>query len=817
MPRTPDSTFNLATPERSPAPQAAPAPPASPATPADLSDLGPIGQGGMGEVRRVWEPALQRRLACKSLLAGQGTQAKARFLREAQVTARLAHPGVIPVHQLGTLPDGRPFFTMEEVEGRTFDVVIHEVHRVSTTRWGTTNDGWSLHRLVDALRRICETVAYAHTQGVVHRDIKPSNLMVGTFGRVLVLDWGLAGIFDDEDDDDGSNPELTQAGQVAGTPGWMAPEQASGGLALLTPAADVYALGCVLYLLLTGVTPYREATSKLLISAVLAGPPPHPCDRTSLPLPDELVEICLRAMARTPADRYPNAAALADAVGAWLEGARRLEKAQLLLQQADRLAVEVEQVRARASALRDQVEQAQASLPPYAGVEQRREIWKIEDEAAAFEREADLCEIEMLKGWQAALIEVPDLEDAHQRIADHYYRQAQEAEQRRDHRAIPRLEALIAAHDRGARAAWLQGEGTLSLITDPPDAQATIIRLEQQDRRLLDGPVVWTGTAPLSLRLPHGSYVIRLAAPGHESIVYPAFLRRGEAWDGAHPTSRQPTPIRLPPKGTLGAEDCLIPAGWAELGDPTLTNGLPRRRVWVDSVVMRRHPVTNREYLDFLNALVAEGREAEALQWAPQSPTGAGQVKGALIYGYNGEFTLIPDAEGDVWEPDWPVVLVTWDAAMAFAAWEAARTGLPWRLVWEPEWEKALRGVDGRSFPWGDHLEPTWFRNAQAAPGRPKPARIMDYPTDVSIYGVRGLSGNVRDWSLSVRGLMWEDIGESGLFLPPTTTPETDAWRLTLGGAWNAGPGFGRAGHRFGAPPAHRNALLGFRLARSLS
>ena len=156
-------------------------------------DLGAIGRGGHGEVRRAWDSLMERNVAIKILAWDHVDEADpsglTRFLHEARTTARLAHPGVVPVHERGVLEDGRPYFVMKEVVGRTFDQVIRPVHTVSDDEWREA-EGWSLRRLVEALARVAETVAFAHEQRVVHRDLKPANLMVGAHGEVLVMDWG---------------------------------------------------------------------------------------------------------------------------------------------------------------------------------------------------------------------------------------------------------------------------------------------------------------------------------------------------------------------------------------------------------------------------------------------------------------------------------------------------------------------------------------------------------------------------------------------------------------------------------------------------
>ena len=158
-----------------------------------FEDLGLIASGGMGEVRRVRD--LDRVMAMKvireSLMKRPG--APARFVDEARATARLQHPGIVPVHQIGRLPDGRLFFTMQEIRGRTLEDAIVEVHQASAgqRRWMPADSGWTFRRLIATFRKVCDAVAYAHSMGVIHRDLKPNNVMVGSFGEALVVDWGL--------------------------------------------------------------------------------------------------------------------------------------------------------------------------------------------------------------------------------------------------------------------------------------------------------------------------------------------------------------------------------------------------------------------------------------------------------------------------------------------------------------------------------------------------------------------------------------------------------------------------------------------------
>ncbi|TNE88157.1 MAG: hypothetical protein EP330_15990 [Deltaproteobacteria bacterium] len=255
------------------------------------SDEGTLGRGGMGVVHRVHDPLLRRHVALKALADGLDRPADAaRFVAEAQVTAQLQHPGVVPVHEMSAMPDGTPYFTMKEVVGRTLADVLHGVHRVGDPEW-------TLPRLLEVFRRVCEAVAYAHARGVVHRDLKPGNVMIGDFGEVLVVDWGLAAVYADDVPEPVYADFVPRSGRALGTPGYMPAEQRAGGEA--APANDVYALGAMLW-------------------EILCGDPP---DTGVAPFePAELVSIARRALSTDPAARYPDALALAREVAAWQAG-----------------------------------------------------------------------------------------------------------------------------------------------------------------------------------------------------------------------------------------------------------------------------------------------------------------------------------------------------------------------------------------------------------------------------------------------------------------------------------------------------------------
>jgi serine/threonine protein kinase len=254
-----------------------------------------LGEGGMGSVYRVVDTALGRQVALKAIrVVNSGGEIAARLLREAKIIAQLEHPGIVPVHDVGTLPDGRVFYTMKLVQGQRLDRYISEADGVAER--------------LRTFQKICEAVSFAHARNVLHRDLKPQNIMVGSFGEVLVMDWGLAKVLRAEDlaetdgqekwlppeartDGKGHAPD-TAHGAVLGTPGYMAPEQARGEVASIGARADVYSLGAVLKFLLHD---FRHA-------------------------PKALAAISRQAMAQELDLRYGSVKELASDIGCFLDG-----------------------------------------------------------------------------------------------------------------------------------------------------------------------------------------------------------------------------------------------------------------------------------------------------------------------------------------------------------------------------------------------------------------------------------------------------------------------------------------------------------------
>jgi WD40 repeat protein/tetratricopeptide (TPR) repeat protein/tRNA A-37 threonylcarbamoyl transferase component Bud32 len=307
--------------------EAAP-PAAEPASvPLRYRPLRPHAHGGLGEVLVAEDAELHRQVALKRIREPRADDpdSRRRFLLEAEITGRLEHPGVVPVYGLVQDADGRPCYAMRFVEGETLDAAVQRFHRTPASDRGGRTLG--LRQLLGRFLAVCNTIAYAHSRGILHRDLKPANVMLGKYGETLVVDWGLAKPFGTgtEAGAAGEEPRTpaareaadgTQPGRVLGTPAYMSPEQADGRLDQLGPASDVYSLGATLYAVLAGRAPFR-GTAPEVLEQVRRGAVPDP-RHANRAVPPALAAVCRKAMARRPEDRYATAQALAADVERWL-------------------------------------------------------------------------------------------------------------------------------------------------------------------------------------------------------------------------------------------------------------------------------------------------------------------------------------------------------------------------------------------------------------------------------------------------------------------------------------------------------------------
>jgi serine/threonine-protein kinase len=285
-------------------------------------------RGGVGEVHVAEDAELGRTVALKRVRNDRQAEGGSlhRFLREAEITARLEHPGIVPVYGLVPDEDGHPCYAMRFVEGETLKDAIDRFHRGEPN--SPAERRLAFRQLLDHFRSACQAVAYAHSRGVIHRDLKPSNILLGKFGETLVVDWGLAKVTGrtEATKAEGESTlathtaalvEATQQGEAVGTPQYMSPEQAAGMWNLVGPASDVYSLGATLYHMLTGRPPVEDPVLEVMLFRAQQGRFPGP-RQVNQDLPRALEAICLKAMDREPERRYASALELASDVEHWL-------------------------------------------------------------------------------------------------------------------------------------------------------------------------------------------------------------------------------------------------------------------------------------------------------------------------------------------------------------------------------------------------------------------------------------------------------------------------------------------------------------------
>jgi hypothetical protein len=285
------------------------------ATP-DYEILETVGRGGMGIVYKAWQPALKRVVALKVLTDGAAASPERlqRFQIEAEAAARLRHPNIVQIYAIGEGADG-PWLALEWVEGGGLNLRL---------RQGL----FDIRVAAELVRALASAVQQAHAAGIVHRDLKPANVLLSADGTPKITDFGLARFLSDADG-------LTRTGDVLGTPGYMAPEQAAGRAAEAGPATDVWALGAILYECLTGRRAFNASTWQETIRQVQEEEPPAPRAARS-EVPRDLEAICLKCLSKAPADRYASAQDLADDLGRWLAGESVRARPPSLWRRADR-------------------------------------------------------------------------------------------------------------------------------------------------------------------------------------------------------------------------------------------------------------------------------------------------------------------------------------------------------------------------------------------------------------------------------------------------------------------------------------------------
>jgi serine/threonine-protein kinase len=741
---------------------------------------GSIGEGGMGKVYRVLDRDLHRTVALKMVLDGQA-ELERRFLEEAQVMGQLEHPNIVSVYELGVTKDRRPYYTMPLVRGKTLREILDALLRkdAAVTRV------YSLTRLMQVFLQTTLGVAYAHAKGVLHRDLKPSNVMLGEHGEVQILDWGLAKVIGGKELRQAPDLSLTAKGLVVGTPSYMSPEQVVDGD--LDERSDIYALGVLLYELLTLAVPFRGNPFDVMSAHRSQQPEPPRLRAPARKIPVPLERACLRALAKAPSERQQSARELHDEVQAWLEAEadkrKRHERAGELASEGRALLETYRGLKREIASGDAEAERLRASFHEWQSVAEKAPLYQAEDQVASTRRRLVETSSRLVMTLSGALVQDEAHPEARGALAEYYWERFLEAEEKLDADEAQYFAQLTSAFHDGKYARELAGDGSLSLDSDPPGAEVILHPLVEERLRLVPGPGRRLGATPLGpLPLAMGSYLAVLKRDGFRDVAYPIFIPRNRDWRGR---------VRLRAEEEVGTGYIHIPAGPFILGgDPeaqgwSLTRGAPE----LADFFIAAHPVTVGEYREFLDHL-SRNDPAQALGRAPREG-----AEGKTLWTWSASGLLTPPETS---RANHPVVGLSWHDANAYCLWRSEKEGRPVRLPTESEWEKASRGVDGRWYPWGRRFDASLCNMRDSRREGPGIVGVEEFPTDLSIYGVRGLAGNVRDWTAT---RIARDGSEDSV--------------VVRGGAWNLPAVVSRAAHRFWLPPGFVSDYLGFRLACS--
>jgi len=782
-----------------------------------------LGAGGVGLVTSALDRTIGRTVAVKTLKQGRDSESNAarRFIDEAHVTAQLEHPNIVPVYDMGWLPDGQPYYTMRIVKKQSLRDVLARPELKSQ---------WPLVRLVGALSQVARALAYAHARGILHNDIKPENVLLGDFGEVYLADWGLARPLREAASIEipSKRPSVIPpppprangtSSQTSGTPGYISPEMLRHETDV-DERADIFSLGVVLYELLTGVHPFDVgAGPAAMILATIDRTPRRPRDVVpSCPL--LLEDLCLQMLAKNKAERPKSADYVASEIEAFLEGAkereRRKAEAITLCERAREPILRYQHLETERQRLTELARQTLKQVKGWEPVERKRSGWSLEDRAAEAERESGRALAEAIELYTKALGYDAECVDAHRGLADLYWGSARRAETDRQPAVQVYYEALVTDHDQGKYAALLRAEARVSIATNPPGANVVIYRYAERDRVLVPTDERYLGRTPIAdVRLDPGSYLLVLKAAGYPDVRYPIVLARS-----AHHAAE----VNLYTSEEIGDGYVYVPGGAAILGgDPEAIEPLLRQEYSVGDFAIARFPVTMREYCAFLDDLdakdpkLAEKRAPHDMSGDLASRTRRGvggkwEPDPAIIEGEARK--MFPSGEGH--ELNVPAYLVDWFDAVAFCGWRSSLEDAAVRLPTEVEWEKGARGIDGRCYPWGDRFDPTFCHMRESRPYAQQPEPVGSFPIDESPYGVRDMAGCMREWVGDVFG----EKSSSELLAepePPVGTARAESgWRQVRSGSWITDAKWARSASRGGQFALTRGTGLGFRCAKTL-
>ncbi|MCO4768881.1 MAG: SUMF1/EgtB/PvdO family nonheme iron enzyme [Deltaproteobacteria bacterium] len=686
-----------------------------------------LGRGAHGEVVRAHDPALARDVAVKISLPGASAEDRAAILREASITASLEHPAVLAVHRVHEEQE------LVAVQYQLAPALTLERRLADAS----PEQEWPLLTRVRMLVGVASAVARAHQLGVVHGDLHGGNIAIDADGEPYVLDW--------------SSVQSAAGPSFSGHPSTAAPEQLRGSPP--TPASDVHALGALLWELIA-LRPLRPRRHDESLGDFVARwrDASSPLAPEEPGVPSGLRAACNAALAFDPSARPSSAEVrdqLAACLGAQAEEARRTGEASVHLARARDGLSRFRELGERYVQEERVALVQRTKVAEHAPIAQKRPLWDAEDRVLALA--AEQTEVWTAATESATLAASLDPTNVLARsvMAELWWERLHDAETHYDPLTAAVAERRVQAWDDGRYTRVLCSDSTVSLDLVEPVEGATVIlhRYVEKDRVLVAEKVAELPMPLVGHPLAPGSWLLEVHAEGYSPSRYPVQLGRVQNHRGS---------VRLLTPDQIGDGWVFVPGGAFRLGgDPRARQPLDPCEPILGDLLVQRTCVTSREWQRFLDAIPEE----EARLHVPGEAGLFGSFQ-PFWTREDGAWTL-PDG----WNPDWPVFAVNVADAEVYATWLSEREGRRVRLPTEEEWEKASRGVDGRSYPWGNAFDPTFAHMRSSKPGPPRPSAVGVYPQDCSVYGVLDTSGGMREWTSSlfdeganvIRGGTWGD------------------------------------------------------------
>ena len=457
-------------------------------------------------------------------------------------------------------------------------------------------------------------------------------------------------------------------------------------------------------------------------------------------------------------------------------------------------------------------------------LETKEQAWNQEDRAEEALNILDRTYDRVMTKVRMAHDRAPRLDEVRAMLANLYRQRAEDALADGLSSSVRNYKALVETYDDGRHQDFLLEEGKLLLDWNPRNAKIRMSRFELRSRRLVAVPLKNQEIRPgVPRTLIAGSYLVEIGTANRTTVRIPIHIRTAQTTTFEPPGSSRPVPIRLQDQGKLAKQERYVAGGWFICGgDGEAMASLPKQRLWADPFAIAGRPVSHQEYLLFLNDICKEN-PTEAMSFSPSLPDATGILRPLYQYDPITRNWSLNDQVADLFlHPSNPVVGIRWSDTQAYLLWLGRQTGLPWRLPSELEWELAARGSDGRSYPWGNRTDPSFFCHQDTHLDVLGPPATGRFPVDSSPYGVMGMAGGVSDWCADNYHPRGPELDGPKIVKPkpPSESPEThlseSVRKAVRGGAWSLSATHGRCASRRGHPSNYRGSDIGFRICRDV-